>query len=124
MITRNVIGLGTITIPLLLMTLVGQSAPGVWTGVGSLPKKHIVEITAFEFIPNQLEVSIGDTVVWVNNDVVPHTATAVNKSWNTDFIGDSEESIFIVIKKVGEQDYLCLYHPSMKGTINAKASSD
>ena len=36
------------------------------------------------FHPEVLEVQRGDTVVWINRDIVPHTATATRKSgWDT-----------------------------------------
>ena len=39
-------------------------------------KTHTVLIKGFKFVPEQLEVEAGDTVIWKNEDIVPHTATA------------------------------------------------
>ena len=40
------------------------------------PKTHTVTIEAMRFQPETLTVAAGDTIVWVNKDVVPHTATS------------------------------------------------
>jgi plastocyanin len=37
-----------------------------------------VEIREFKFEPETLTVHEGDTVVWKNDEIVPHTATAVS----------------------------------------------
>ena len=43
---------------------------------GGGPKTHTVTIEATSFKPDRLTVAVGDTVVWVNKDPFPHTATA------------------------------------------------
>jgi plastocyanin len=40
------------------------------------PKTHTVTIEDLRFQPERLTVARGDTVVWVNKEVVPHTATS------------------------------------------------
>src|SRR5204862_476961 len=39
-------------------------------------RTHTVEIRGMEFHPAELTVAVGDTIVWINRDIVPHTATA------------------------------------------------
>ena len=41
------------------------------------PRTHTVKIEGMAFVPATLEVSVGDTVEWINEDLVPHTATAI-----------------------------------------------
>ena len=41
----------------------------------STPETHEVPIRGFAFEPATLVVVQGDTVVWSNHDIVPHTAT-------------------------------------------------
>lgn len=48
-------------------------------------EKHIVFIKDFKFIPNVLEITVGDTVFWINKDQVRHTVISDN-----DFIPNSE----------------------------------
>jgi plastocyanin len=76
---------------------------------------HTVSIEGMKFVPATLAVKRGDRIVWRNADVVPHTATAAGvfdsksiatgKSWST------------VVKKAGRHDYVCVFHPGMKGTV-------
>ena len=40
------------------------------------PVTHTVTIDATSYTPARLAVHVGDTVVWVNKDLIPHTATA------------------------------------------------
>jgi plastocyanin len=39
-------------------------------------KTHTVTIEAMRFRPEHLTVASGDTIVWINKDLVPHTATS------------------------------------------------
>lgn len=45
--------------------------------------RYRVEIKHFKFVPERLTVAPGDTVVWVNLDLVPHTVTAKDESWDS-----------------------------------------
>ena len=80
---------------------------------------HTVEITNFEIKPSALDVQSGDTVVFTNLDIVPHTATADVQSWDTGDIatGESKE---ITIEKDMLQDFFCKYHLIMKGKLIIK----
>ncbi len=83
------------------------------------PARHIVEIRSFEFHPETLVVSPGDTVVWVNRDIVPHTATADDESWGSEDL-DTDESWEFEVQGEGLQSYYCVLHPLMTGTLNAR----
>jgi plastocyanin len=45
------------------------------------PQTHMVEIISMKFKPADLKVHKGDTVVWINKDLVDHDVTEVNKAW-------------------------------------------
>lgn len=69
------------------------------------------------FDPAVLRVERGDTVVWVNRDLVPHTATAVGKpSWSTGNL-TQDQSGHHVASAAGEVPYFCELHPVMKGLL-------
>jgi|GEM_PF-4335873 len=77
---------------------------------------HIVEIRDFKFVPETITVKAGDRITWKNFDVVPHTATAIGKAWDSGNLGlDAEWSL--IVKKSDGGDYLCLYHPVMQGRV-------
>ena len=87
-------------------------APAAWCAT------HIVVIEGMRFQPAELVLKRGDRVVWVNRDVVPHTATAAGvfdsatiapgASWST------------TRSKPGRHDYGCTMHPTMKASLVVK----
>lgn len=80
------------------------------------PRRHVVEIQKFKFIPAELEVSPGDTIVWINRDIVPHTATASDKSWNSGAINKAGQWQ-IIVRNDMPGAYYCRFHPAMKARI-------
>ena len=44
------------------------------TGRATEPRRVVVEITGFKFVPERPALVPGDIVTWVNKDIVPHTA--------------------------------------------------
>src|SRR5579872_3681334 len=81
-------------------------------------KTHTVLITAFQFVPERLAVEVGDTVIWKNQDIVPHTATA--KSVFDSQQIDASGSWSYVVKQKGHYPYMCTFHPTMKGHLLVK----
>ncbi len=77
---------------------------------------HTVEITNFQFSPATLQVRVGDWIKWVNLDIVPHTATALDSSWDTGELKPNE-SAEILVKAKHAEPYLCLFHPNMRATL-------
>jgi plastocyanin len=84
-------------------------------GGGAGPRKHAVEIRAFRFSPDTVIAAPGDTVVWTNADVVPHTATAAG-GWDTGEIRPGAIGR-MVAANAGTYAYVCGYHPTMRGTL-------
>ena len=69
------------------------------------------------FRPQALEVRRGDTVVWNNRDIVPHTATSTRKpGWNTGPLGQGKSSEYVA-GQAGEDPYFCQLHPVMLGKL-------
>jgi plastocyanin len=87
------------------------------------PVNHAVIIRAFRFEPEVLEIRPGDTVTWTNEDLVPHTATAADRSWDTGRI-DRAASVSLVFPEAAKaSDYFCRFHPAMKARISAVAGA-
>lgn len=82
----------------------------------SEPKTHEVLISSFEYEPMHLQVKVGDTIQWTNQDLAPHTATADEFGWDTDSLAHGESGQVIVTKDM-ETSYFCVFHPHMKGTL-------
>lgn len=75
-----------------------------------------VVISGFKFQPDVLTVNAGDTVEWKNADIVPHTVTALDKSFNSGKIAPGSSWRFVA-KNVGEFRYTCTPHPNMHATL-------
>ena len=68
------------------------------------------------FSPAETQAKVGDTIEWINKDVLAHTATAsAGDDWNV-IIGPSKTEK-LVLRKAGAVDYYCKYHPNMKGRL-------
>lgn len=76
----------------------------------------VIEIRDFAFVPDQPAVSPGDIVVWKNLDIVPHSVTANDESWDSGLIeaGGTWET---VITEEMALAYYCRYHPAMAAML-------
>ena len=80
-----------------------------------------VTIDDFVFAPNELVVTRGATVTWVNTDDVAHTVTSKAApplfDSRTLHTGDTFSFKF---KRPGTYDYFCKPHPYMTGKVIVK----
>lgn len=83
------------------------------------PRRHTVTIEGNAFRPDDLTVDRGDTVVWVNRDFYPHTATATEGSFDSGAI-PANESWVLTVETSGELRYFCTLHPTMKATLRVR----
>ncbi len=95
--------------------LVGTTLPPI-TAADSLSQRHVVEIRDLKFTPKELTVAPGDTITWINHDLVPHTVTADDDSWDSGFVGAQGEWQ-IVVQAGMPTTYFCRYHPSMTARL-------
>jgi plastocyanin len=80
-----------------------------------MPVKHIVEIKGMKFQPAELIVNSGDTVRWINRDIVSHDVTEVpEKAWASPVIPAGDSWSMVVNKS---ESYYCSIHVVMKGDI-------
>lgn len=85
---------------------------------GQAPVTHPVSIEAVSFAPATVTVNRGDSIVWINKDPFPHTATAEGGFDSRALAPDA--SWAFVASAPGEIHYVCTLHPPMKGTIVVK----
>jgi plastocyanin len=78
-----------------------------------------VTIKQLVFSPAQISVKPGDTIEWVNNDFVAHTATARDKSFDVQIPANGKGHL--TVATAGTFDYFCRFHPMMKGQIQVAA---
>ncbi len=98
--------------------LVGLSGAGLIPSAGELSRGHyhVVEIRNFAFQPALINAAPGDTVEWVNRDIVPHAVTDLDSLWTSGSIG-SGKRWHLVVRDEGEFQYVCGFHPTMKGVL-------
>lgn len=84
--------------------------------MGTAASAATIEVTIeqLEFRPAVVKAQPGDTILWLNKDVMDHTATSKG---NFDVLIPAGKSGSTVVKGDGTLDYNCRYHPNMKGRI-------
>ena len=83
------------------------------------PRTHTVTMENMRFHPESLTVARGDTVVWVNKDLVPHTATSEAGRFDSQLI-PAEQSWKFSANTSGTFAYVCTFHPTMVATLHIK----
>ncbi len=80
------------------------------------------ENTSECYLPSSLEIQVGDTVLWSNDDTAAHTVSSGNPVDGMDGIFDS--SLFMsgttfefTFDESGKYPYFCMVHPWMTGEI-------
>jgi len=75
-----------------------------------------IEMRQQSFIPEKVVVKPGATVMWTNDDTIPHSVTANDGSFDSGPILPGQ-SFKWVANANGDVAYHCIYHPSMTATL-------
>lgn len=82
----------------------------------------VVRISGFQFLPREITVAPGDTVVWQNEDAFAHTTTADGGAWSSpEFSVPGRYAL--VAPTPGRYPYHCAAHPGMRGVLVVRAPS-
>ena len=86
---------------------------------GGSEKIVAVSINGFKFVPAEVNIKVGETVVWANEDSTPHTVESSDGTLKSDELskGDSYKFKFT---KAGKYDYICGIHASMHGSVTVQ----
>jgi plastocyanin len=88
------------------------------------PKEVVIKNHAYlvDGKKQPLEITVGDSVVWVNQDGEKHDATPDKKGEfePTGDIAKGKKSKAIKFTKAGKFPYHCSFHDEMKGTVVVK----
>lgn len=77
--------------------------------------------------PNPVQASVGDTVIWTNDDTTPHTVTSgtagapdgkFDSSPNLNPLLAPQQTFEHTFTEAGEFPYYCGLHPNMVGTVS------
>ncbi len=104
-----------IALSLLLLPACAPAGEGSGNGKDGGSLIHAT-MESLAFAPAVIEASIGDTIVWRNEDLVPHTVDATDNSWTSGEMKPKQEFRH-AITKAGPIELKCLYHPVMKAEI-------
>lgn len=83
------------------------------------PRTVNARINGLAYIPSRIEVTVGSTVQWKNNDPLIHTVTATNGSFSSPQFG-LDGTYRHTFTKPGTYTYYCTLHPNMKATVVVK----
>jgi plastocyanin len=107
-------------------TATGASGGGnTATSVSIVPGSSSLTDTAFS--PNPIQVSVGSTVTWTNNDSQPHTVASgsngqpdnkFNSSPNFNPLLNPGQTFSFTFTQAGNYPYFCMLHPNMVGTVS------
>jgi plastocyanin len=85
----------------------------------SKPATQTITIDALEYTPQTISVKAGDSVVWVNKDPFPHTATSKAGKFDSRAIGAGKSWKHTPQAK-GEFAYVCTLHPTMEAVVRVE----
>src|SRR5215217_5784934 len=106
-------------------TATGASSANTGTSVSIVSGSSSLTDTAFS--PNPIQVSVGNTVTWTNNDSQPHTVTSgsngqpdnkFNSSPNFSPLLNPGQTFSFTFTQAGDYPYFCMLHPNMVGTVS------
>jgi plastocyanin len=104
---RSLLVAALVALPTGLASPPGRAAPAART--------HVIRLNKMKFGPVPKALRVGDTVVWVNDDFIRHTATARNGAFDLDLKPGAQGRV--VLKTPGEIVFYCRYHPGMTGRL-------
>jgi plastocyanin len=82
--------------------------------------KAEVAIDNFSFLPKEITVAAGTTVVWTNHDDVPHVVASADDQFKKSAALDTDESFSHTFTTAGSFTYFCSIHPHMTGKVIVK----
>lgn len=79
------------------------------------PRTYVLTIADMAFGPPPSGLRAGDTIEWVNEDILQHSATARNGAFDVDLPPHAHART--VLKAAGVVEFYCRYHPGMTGRL-------
>lgn len=95
------------------LTALSMRLPPALAATG--PGEHRIGMARMRFGAVPGGIKAGDAIIWVNGDLVPHTATARDGSF--DVVLPARQSRRMVVRRAGNFAFYCRYHPGMRGVL-------
>jgi plastocyanin len=80
------------------------------------PRTYVVVIDKMKFGVVPAHLRAGDVIVWRNQDILRHTATAADRSFDVDLPAGATGKT--ILRKAGVISFTCKFHPGMRGVLN------
>jgi amicyanin len=96
----------------------GGMMGGVQQTPASTPATNVTQVTIanFAYAPSNIQVSVGTTVTWTNQDSAPHTVTFKNGMKDSGLLRQGQ-SFSYTFTTPGTFDYYCTVHPNMAARV-------
>lgn len=82
-------------------------------------RTHTVAMRQMQFTPASLTVRKGDVIQWVNDDLVPHTATSAEGGFDSGPVAPGDRWTWTVGAR-GTVSYVCALHPAMTARLQVQ----
>jgi plastocyanin len=102
-----------------LLILSGGVVPGAGPEKPANAKTHTVTMEGMRFHPDDLTVAPGETITWVNEDLVPHTATSKAAGFDSKEV-EAGKSWSVKVSKKGDFPYVCTLHRKMTAVLHVR----
>lgn len=90
---------------------------------GAIPATVVGIAGEESYSPNPIEIQVGQTITWYNEDLIAHTVTSGSDDSDAGSMFDSgnmlnKQSYSLTFDEPGSFEYFCIYHPTMVGEVN------
>ncbi len=82
----------------------------------ALAEEKEIEIKNYMFAPQNVTITAGTKVTWVNTDQIPHGIADKDKKFRSAAL-DTNERYSFTYSAPGVYPYFCTLHPYMTGTV-------
>ena len=100
---------------LLLLAVTGVASAAAARGA----RRVEIAMRGNAFRPRQVDIAPGDTVVWINRDIVRHNAVARGR-FDTGELRGGERYAWVAAD-TGRMEYRCTVHQNMRGVIRVQS---
>lgn len=101
----------------LMLATLGTLLLSAWAAAAA-PHSYTVVIDKLKFGPVPQNLHKGDAILWINRDILRHSATATDHSFDADLPPGAK--VRTILTKSGQIAFLCRYHPGMRGVLQVK----
>lgn len=105
-----------LAVPLLVVAVIAATGSG---GSAAPARKGpgAVTIEGFAFAPATIEVAVGTTVTWTNEDTAAHTVLDDAGTFEQSAVLEAGDAFEHTYAEPGSYEYRCGLHETMRGTV-------